>query len=254
MWGSGVMVVPVITPDVDSVRGYLPGPTGSWYSMSNAHQYGSVQPTGFSTFSAPRDTPLPCFIRAGSIIPKQRPDITTTATRMHEFQLLIALTQDSMPKAQGELYWDDGEIFVDDITSYKDYIYLEYSMLVETKNMAMLMINCSFGCGSKPSFSIPTLDKIEVFGHAFEPDLTSLKLNDKQLKVDASKCSYDKDKQILLIDTPQLIDFSKDAPVWHISWSEKRNIENNGNSIGIARHSDMLILLVSFVFICHFYV
>uniref|UniRef100_A0A915E7Q9 Uncharacterized protein n=1 Tax=Ditylenchus dipsaci TaxID=166011 RepID=A0A915E7Q9_9BILA len=130
MWGSGVMVVPVITPDVDSVRGYLPGPTGSWYSMSNAHQYGSVQPTGFSTFSAPRDTPLPCFIRAGSIIPKQRPDITTTATRMHEFQLLIALTPDSHI-AEGELYWDDGESIVKDFNHHN---YLHYKYTVKATN------------------------------------------------------------------------------------------------------------------------
>ena len=78
MWGSSILVVPVInavgrapspdnciTQNVTTVRGYLP-PQAQWYSMTTAHKYGQLMPGGYSTFNAPRDTPLPAFVRGRS--------------------------------------------------------------------------------------------------------------------------------------------------------------------------------------------
>ncbi|KAI1730110.1 glycosyl hydrolases family 31 domain-containing protein [Ditylenchus destructor] len=90
MWGPSIMVIPVTYPDMDTVHGYLP-PASEWYSISLAHKYGLPMPTGYSAFDAPRDTPLPTFVRAASIIPRQRPAMTTENSRQNELQLLIAL-------------------------------------------------------------------------------------------------------------------------------------------------------------------
>jgi hypothetical protein len=90
------------------VRGYFP--YGSvWYSISQAHKYGTKIVGGsYQTLNAPRDTPLPAFLRgenlkwishllnlfpllAGAIITKQKPGLTIEETRQNPFQLMVAL-------------------------------------------------------------------------------------------------------------------------------------------------------------------
>uniref|UniRef100_A0A8C2JQI4 alpha-glucosidase n=1 Tax=Cyprinus carpio TaxID=7962 RepID=A0A8C2JQI4_CYPCA len=46
-------------------------------------------------------------LRGGGILPVQRPDITTTYSRLHPMGLIVAL--DDNKAASGELFWDDGD-------------------------------------------------------------------------------------------------------------------------------------------------
>jgi len=86
MWGSSIMVIPVTYPvscvlitrcdihkclviqNVTEIRGYIPS-SANWYSISGAYKYGQQVPSGYSTFTAPRDTPLPTFVSPKCLIP-----------------------------------------------------------------------------------------------------------------------------------------------------------------------------------------
>lgn len=84
------------------MEAYLP--RGLWY---NLHTKEAISATGKNyTLDAPLDT-IPLLVRGGSVLPAQKPAATTTASRRNDFELLIAL--DQAKKAEGELYWDDGD-------------------------------------------------------------------------------------------------------------------------------------------------
>uniref|UniRef100_A0A915M8Y7 alpha-glucosidase n=1 Tax=Meloidogyne javanica TaxID=6303 RepID=A0A915M8Y7_MELJA len=90
LWGSSLMVIPVLDPGIDNVRAYFPIDS-VWYSISHANQYGSEYFSGYYNLNAPRDTPLPTFLRGGSIVVKQWPGLTTKESRKNPFQLTAAL-------------------------------------------------------------------------------------------------------------------------------------------------------------------
>ncbi|KAI1719105.1 glycosyl hydrolases family 31 domain-containing protein [Ditylenchus destructor] len=161
MWGPSIMVIPVTYPDMDTVHGYLP-PASEWYSISLAHKYGLPIPTGYSAFGAPRDTPLPTFVRAASIIPRQRPGMTTENSRQNEFQLLIALDPKTL-HAHGEMFWDDGESMVKDFGTY-NYLHFDYFANVTNDKME-LVVKCTHGYDSEEKVKLPTLNTIEILGN-----------------------------------------------------------------------------------------
>ena len=85
-----------------SVMAYFPSDT--WYNYQNGSQL--VQTGKWITLPAPLDT-INIHQRGGSIVPTQRPAVTTTAARQLPFSLQVAL--DSQGQATGSLYWDDGD-------------------------------------------------------------------------------------------------------------------------------------------------
>jgi lysosomal alpha-glucosidase len=102
MWGSAVLVTPVLIEGATSVEGYFP--TGArWFDLRKGSEMTS---SGHVTLSAPLDT-IPVHVRGGSIIALQEPNTTTTESRKNPFALLVAL--DNNQSGEGWLYWDDGE-------------------------------------------------------------------------------------------------------------------------------------------------
>ncbi len=85
-----------------SVTAYFPSDT--WYNYQNGSQL--AQTEKWITVPAPLDT-INVHQRGGSIVPTQRPAVTTTAARQLPFSLQVAL--DSQGQATGSLYWDDGD-------------------------------------------------------------------------------------------------------------------------------------------------
>lgn len=74
------------------------------------------------TLPAPLDT-ISLHLRAGCIIPMQGPGLTTTESRKQPMALAVALTTSG--KAQGELFWDDGEsLGVLDRGAYTQVVFL----------------------------------------------------------------------------------------------------------------------------------
>lgn len=106
---------------------------------------------GWTNFTAPTTYLIPVFFRGGYILPRQRPSTTTVASRLNEFQLLIALGElifmlykiyflDQNLGATGELFWDDGEsIIPNDDLSQHNYYHFFYNFTL-TNQLARLNI------------------------------------------------------------------------------------------------------------------
>ncbi|XP_072846803.2 lysosomal alpha-glucosidase [Pogona vitticeps] len=102
MWGSGLLITPVLEAGKTEVSGYFP--PGTWYNPltgSTIHSKGQwiLLPASLDTINA--------HVRAGCILPLQEPAFTTTESRKNGMILVVALTEDGV--ARGDLFWDDGE-------------------------------------------------------------------------------------------------------------------------------------------------
>lgn len=118
LWGSALLITPVLEPGKTEVTGYFP--EGVWYNlqMVPVEVLGSLPSPPSSPRSAvhskgqwleleaPLDT-INVHLRAGYILPLQGPSLTTTESRKQPMALVVALTASG--EARGELYWDDGE-------------------------------------------------------------------------------------------------------------------------------------------------
>jgi len=219
MWGSSVMVVPITSPNVSTVRAYFPR-QATWFSMSEAHKYGERIGSGYQTVRAPHDTPLPVFLRAGSIILKQRPSITTTQTRSNEFQLMAAIASDTDSfVAYGFSYWDDGESVVEDINAYPVYKF-RYQLNVG-RRISQLAISVQTPKDNS-SLPLPTLNALEILGFPYQPSFSSLSLNGAPIAVDTNQSSYDSVKKILRIIAVPLINFSTGGNQWNLNWAREQ--------------------------------
>ncbi|XP_067204332.1 lysosomal alpha-glucosidase [Linepithema humile] len=118
LWGSALMINPVLEENIIEIPVYIP--RGLWYDYYSFKSFFSIGK--HYTLPAPVDR-IPLLIRGGSILPAQKPGVTTTESRKNKFELLVAL--DEAGNATGELYWDDG----DSIDSLKknQYLWLSFT-------------------------------------------------------------------------------------------------------------------------------
>ncbi|KAA8648813.1 hypothetical protein EYZ11_004025 [Aspergillus tanneri] len=105
--GPSIMVVPVLEPQVDTVKGVFPGIGQGevwydWYTQTAVH----AKPGVNTTIPAPLGH-IPVFVRGGSVLPMQEPALTTRDARKTPWSLLVSLG--SQGTATGQLYLDDGE-------------------------------------------------------------------------------------------------------------------------------------------------
>ncbi len=108
-------------------------PSDTWYNYQNGSQL--AQTGKWITLSAPLDT-INVHQRGGSIVPTQRPAVTTTAARQLPFSLQVAL--DSQGQAMGSLYWDDGDTISKYPFGYSRLFYLsvqEYHKSLQYPNI-----------------------------------------------------------------------------------------------------------------------
>ncbi|KAJ2642413.1 hypothetical protein IW137_002732, partial [Coemansia sp. RSA 1287] len=102
--GSSILVSPVLTQGARSVDAVFP--TGRWYDWyTHAHINGHNTNV---TLDAPLEH-INVHIRGGSIVPTQRPEMTTRQVRQNDYELVVATSANGT--ATGQLYVDDGESF-----------------------------------------------------------------------------------------------------------------------------------------------
>lgn len=105
MWGSGLLISPVLNQGATSVNAYFP--QGYWYNFQTRSFDIDASAKGiWKTL----DTPLTAtnvHVKGGSILPLQEAAMTTVAARKTPFTYLVALCPKN--KAKGALFWDDGE-------------------------------------------------------------------------------------------------------------------------------------------------
>ncbi|XP_076621881.1 lysosomal alpha-glucosidase [Colletes latitarsis] len=147
LWGRSLMIVPVLKENAVNVSAYLP--RGLWYDLYT--KIGVFAIDGRRTLDAPLDT-IPLMIRGGSVLPAQEPAATTTDSRKNNFELLITL--DEFKKAEGELYWDDG----DSLDSLETGQFAWVSFVVENNTL-------SSSVTKESAFNQKVvLDKIDMWG------------------------------------------------------------------------------------------
>lgn len=115
LWGSSLLISPVLEQGAVEVMAYLP--PGTWYSLHNGQTYYSKGQ--YIVFPASLDTII-VHVRERSIIPQQAPALTTAISRKNPFTLTVGLSVGNL--AKGELFWDDGESL--DTFERGDYSYL----------------------------------------------------------------------------------------------------------------------------------
>ncbi|KAK7820953.1 hypothetical protein U0070_026011, partial [Myodes glareolus] len=102
LWGPAFMVTPVLYPERTTVDGYVPN--ARWFDY---HTGEDIKVRGKQeTFEAPFDK-INLHVRGGYILPCQEPGQNTYYSRRNYMKLIVAA--DDNQKAQGTLFWDDGE-------------------------------------------------------------------------------------------------------------------------------------------------
>uniref|UniRef100_A0A3Q4G9B8 Alpha glucosidase n=1 Tax=Neolamprologus brichardi TaxID=32507 RepID=A0A3Q4G9B8_NEOBR len=118
LWGSSLLISPVLEQGAVELAAYLPPAT--WYSLHNGQPFYSKGQ--FLLLPAPLDT-INVHVREGHIIPQQEPALTTTASRNNPFFLTVALSAGGW--ARGDLFWDDGESV--DTFEMQNYCYVVFT-------------------------------------------------------------------------------------------------------------------------------
>lgn len=103
LFGSAVLLSPVLDPDTTSVHAYLPA--GRWFDWYTNEKVADSESGVFMKLDAPMSK-IPVHVKGGHIIPLQEPKLTIHETASTPISLLIALNNNS--EARGTLYMDDG--------------------------------------------------------------------------------------------------------------------------------------------------
>ncbi|XP_075243008.1 lysosomal alpha-glucosidase-like [Convolutriloba macropyga] len=117
LWGSSIMVVPVLTQGATQVEAYFPKNT-TWYALEQPSEvyYGGAS----YTISAPLSK-LPLFVQSGSVIVSQKPEMTLTAARKNALTMEIFMPVEEN-EGYGHLFWDDGET----VLGKKKFTYIKF--------------------------------------------------------------------------------------------------------------------------------
>lgn len=227
MWGSGMMIIPVLNEGDTTVSSYLPN-EATWYSLRSS-EFGNVFGPGNVQFDAPTTELIPVLARGGVIIPRQAPNTTTTLSRLNPFELLIPLHFDKSGnplQANGKMYWDDGDSIIEDFQTY-NYFHWEMQFICTEEKATLYIRPMKIANG----FAIPTLDIIDVIGYGYNPQLDKAQLDGKSISISMQTSRYDRTNKHLHIETNKLINLSKGSKItftWPHSSSEakfKKQIE-----------------------------
>uniref|UniRef100_A0A1I8HXG7 NtCtMGAM_N domain-containing protein n=1 Tax=Macrostomum lignano TaxID=282301 RepID=A0A1I8HXG7_9PLAT len=173
LWGSAMLISPVLSPAKLSIQAYLP-PEDGWYDAYTGEE---VQETGFVMLDAPLEH-INVHIRKGFILPWQTPSTTTVSSRQNGLGLLVAAKQlpSSNLKATGSLFWDDGESF--ETYTAKKFILHEFELSTdETSGNHVLVIRTPFN-GYKDPNSLK-FENITILGFDTSKDW-SVSVNSEQ--------------------------------------------------------------------------
>jgi len=106
MIGDGLLVVPILEANRNSIKGVLDGLEGRWYDYYSKNEiFGDEEiKTGLERIG--------CFIKGGNIIPNF--DIRTytkSSKDAKESNISLCIAVDEEDQAKGKMYFDDGETF-----------------------------------------------------------------------------------------------------------------------------------------------
>jgi lysosomal alpha-glucosidase len=154
LWGSSLLIAPVIYEDHVNKSLYLPT-TERWFNYYTGEEQKTL---GEITVSAPMDF-VPLYIRGGSILPHQESAMNTMISRQKPMYLIVAL--DKNERADGNLFWDDG----DSIDTYENSMYNYFSFNYKAKRLNIEPWTYKY----QQMTDEVHLDSIRIFGINNEP-------------------------------------------------------------------------------------
>ncbi|XP_069853023.1 uncharacterized protein [Dipodomys merriami] len=147
--GPAFLVSPVLEPNARNVTAYFP--RARWYDFYTGAQ---INASGeWKVLPAPLDH-INLHVRGGHILPWQEPALNTHLSRQKFLGFKVAL--DSEGKAEGWLFWDDGQ----SIDTYRNGQYYLARFSVSQNTMQMDVIFNSYITGTNPL----KLGYIEIWG------------------------------------------------------------------------------------------
>jgi len=102
LWGSGLLISPVVEEGVYTTDAYFP--VARWFDYYTGNEVTNVG--AINTLTSTLDGYIPLHVRGGVIIPTQEPAVTTTLSRQNPMGLIVPLDENG--EASGTLFWDDG--------------------------------------------------------------------------------------------------------------------------------------------------
>ncbi|KOB72666.1 Glucosidase II alpha-subunit [Operophtera brumata] len=123
--GNKLLIKPVVEPGATSVKVYLPGADSStlWYDVDT---YQAHPAAGYL------NQPVTISKRGGSIVPRKE-RIRRSSALMANDPFTLVITLDTNGTAEGTLYIDDGETFVNDKAHYPTRAWLERIVIAGIK-------------------------------------------------------------------------------------------------------------------------
>jgi len=178
MWGSVLLITPVLSQGAVSVAGYWP-PASVWYDLWSLHPLGA---TGQMTLPCSIADAILLHIAGGNIIVTQTPALTTTASRDNPFALIIAMS--AAGSAAGEFFWDSGADLVDGSNN----LILSFAANQQTGLTTTLVQSTFKGI-------MPSMESIRIAGFSLTPSAISV----NGQTISSSAWNFDSANQLLTI-------------------------------------------------------
>ena len=146
-------------------------PPGRWFDYYDNREIAG----GRSRLIRPDDEfTIPLFVREGTFLPEQQPELTTTEQQFNPMTLKV-FYQDGMT---GSLFWDDG---ISQLGS-GEFIYMNYSLSGTTLTASCAIDNCDRDVG----FNV-VLSQIQIIGK----EITGATTGGSALMVNGNNISLD---------------------------------------------------------------
>ncbi|UJR29922.1 hypothetical protein I4U23_017469 [Adineta vaga] len=179
LWGSHLLIAPVIYENHTMKNLYLPSNNERWFNYYTGEEQLIL---GNLTVSADYDY-LPLFLRGGIILPRQASAMNTVKSRLNPMNLIIALNKDE--KAEGTLFWDDGE----SIDTYEKSIYNYFYFSYHVQTLTILPWTFTYA----KMFEETQFDEITIYGLTNPPKKIYFNLK----RISSSKWIYDSTMKVL---------------------------------------------------------
>ncbi|XP_052008312.1 sucrase-isomaltase, intestinal-like [Xyrauchen texanus] len=213
LWGAHLLITPVLDPDVDTVKAYIPD--AIWYDFETEMRF--TQRKQEVDMSLPIDK-LGLHLRGGAILPIQKSDVTTTYSRRHPMGLIVAL--DDNKKASGELFWDDG----DSRDTVKSGNHILYHFSVDNGLLSIHVVHNGYSDPNNLKF-----ENITVLGMNGSPSNVLLSDGTTSTALNESQIQHDLIKQVMYLRDLEL-ELGKDYTInWEVKVSERIDCQPGEN-------------------------
>ncbi|XP_067246031.1 sucrase-isomaltase, intestinal [Chanodichthys erythropterus] len=188
LWGAHLLITPVLDPGVATVEAYIPDAV--WYDFETETK---ITERKVKVSMNLTEDKLGLHLRGGAILPIQRPDVTTTYSRLRPMGLIIAL--DDNKAASGELFWDDGDSR--DTVSSRSHIRYQFSVVNGV--LTMDVVHKGYTDPNNLKF-----EDITVMGVTTAPTLILVSDGTTSNALPESQVHYDSTKQVIHLTNLEL--------------------------------------------------